>query len=385
MREGHPSAATVPALEEADPSNTPLRRARRHPTSSRSPHAPPTVSSASARSHRPHPDAPPHDETPPPVPPKNSAYFRLVKSAGTTTATAAGIAGPTDISPARCVFSHSLSDSGHPYRPSTYLPPRSSEDAPALPMPFRSRHKPSSRPFFSFSPDAPNPRSARMEHVAHSPPRARLNRLHKPRPQPPASPQAPASPSVFARRRSRATSTEDPSLLQHPPARPPTEADMASISHRPVRSLSDGSNRAPSLRSSSGARSAGRTDSTYTTSSTASTSQSSTSTTLTTPDSTPSPDLSPRNSVASAKKLRKRRPPVAPSAYPFPPGAPAAALGRSKSTPNGLGQRSPKNRLWSSVSEARQPDGSGSHAARDPSMWPASVSRTLLLRAACRH
>ena len=199
------------------------------------------------------------------------------------------------------------------------------------------------------------------------------------KPQPP-PPDAPSSSSVFTRLRVLAFSAHSLAAKQLPLV-PSSEPLINGATLRPTRSLSDASC-APPHRPLSGSRDDGRTDSTYTASSTASTSQSSASTNLTTPDSTSSPGLSPSNSIVGAKKLRKRRPPVAPSAYPFPPGAQVAALGRSKSTPNGLGQRSPKNRLWAtSVSDARKADGrgSGSQASlQDPPAWPPSVSRTLL-------
>ena len=148
---------------------------------------------------------------------------------------------------------------------------------------------------------------------------------------------------------------------------------MSDRSYRPSRSLSDGSSKVILSRPSPSSRSSDTTDSSYTTSSSASTSVSYASTSLTTPDSS-SPRLSPRSSTRT-NKLQKKRPSLAPSAYPYALGTSPAALGRSKSTPNGLGYRAPKNRIWSSAEEARiaaeEVDDSG---GQDPSLWSSSVS-----------
>lgn len=313
--------------------------------------------------------------TPPALPPKSPIQDRpkSVKSVS--------ILAPTDISPARRVFSQSVSDSGHSYYTSTTFAALSPEGVPALPTPFNTRLSPprvTLAATSSHSRGPPNPHPSSMEPVTRkaSSVHTSRNRLHKTRPRP-SSPSLSPNSSVFSLLLSRAFGSGDPLSRHH---RAKSASSMSDRSYRPTRSLSDGHSKAPLSRPSPGSRGSTRTDSSYTASSSASTSLSYASTSLTTPDSTSSPGLSPRNSTRT-NKLRKKRPAVAPSAYPFPPGAHVGALSRSKSTPNGVGQRSPRNRIWSSVEEARHaaeeadgPDG------QEPTLWSSSVSFAFLLR-----
>ena len=166
--------------------------------------AAPAVPSANADSDRPAmaEDAPPrdlpvpdlcdHDDPPPPLPPKNPAYFRMVKAGSS-----GGGAAPTEYSPAGRVVSHSVSDSGHCYRPCMQLVPGASDGAPAEPTPLTSQHMcPPRVPLgtAAFSSDAPNPRRApRMELVLLDTSQlrpSRHNRLTKARPSPPSPPRA---------------------------------------------------------------------------------------------------------------------------------------------------------------------------------------------------
>ncbi len=307
----------------------------------------------------------PDSSTPPPVPPKPPTQDRpkSVKSVS--------ILAPTDISPVPRVFSYSVSDSGHSYRPNFVA---ASESVPGRPAYITSQAMAARSPAagrLSFSSDALLGRPSSMEPVTRkaSSVRARRNRLHKTRPRPP-SPTRPSSSSVLSLLLTRAFGSGEHSSRHHSSRSSPSMSDR---SYRPTRSLSDGSSKIILPRPSPSSRSSQTTDSSCTASSSASTTISYASTTLTTPDSE-SPRLSPRSSTRT-NKLQKRRPSVAPSSYPYALGTTSAALGRSKSTPNGLGQRAPKNRIWSSVEEARiaaeEADVSGE---QDPSLWYSPVS-----------
>ncbi|TFK95042.1 hypothetical protein K466DRAFT_475189 [Polyporus arcularius HHB13444] len=302
----------------------------------------------------------PDSSTPPPVPPKppTQEWPKSVKSVS--------ILAPTDIPPVPRVFSYSVSDSGHSYRPNFVA---SSESVPGRPAYITSQAMAARSPAagrLSFSSDALLGRPSSMEPVTRkaSSVRARRNRLHKTRPRPP-SPTRPSSSSVLSLLLTRAFGSGEHSSRHHSSRSSPSMSDR---SYRPTRSLSDGSSKIILPRPSPSSRSSQTTDSSCTASSSASTTISYASTTLTTPDSE-SPRLSPRSSTRT-NKLQKRRPSVAPSSYPYALGTTSAALGRSKSTPNGLGQRAPKNRIWSSVEEARiaaeEADVSGE---QDPSLW----------------
>ncbi|PIL31450.1 hypothetical protein GSI_06151 [Ganoderma sinense ZZ0214-1] len=193
---------------------------------------------------------------------------------------------------------------------------------------------------------------------------SRRKRLYKARPQP----STPAtSPSVFSLLLNRALGSGE-SFDRH--SRSNSVPIMSDRSYRPSRSFSDGRTKGPLSRPAPSSRSRGTTESGCTTSSWGSTSLSSTSSPITTPDSASSPGLSPRNSTR-AKKLQKKRPPLAPSAYLYPH-THAAALGRSKSTPNGLGQRTPRHRIWSSVEEARR--AAEESGGQEPSYWYSAES-----------
>ena len=334
----------------------------------------PTVPNADerGRSHGRRDVAFPVDSTPPPVPPKTPNHDRpkSVKSVS--------ILAPADISPGRRVYSHSVSDSGHSYRTPTNIAVASSAYAPAAPAIFTSHLSSTTNPLagsLSFSSAAAVTRPSGMEPVTRkaSSIRARRNRLQKTRPRPPSP--SPTS-SAFSSLLSRAFGSSEPLARYHRSSSAPSMGDR---SYRPIRSLSDGSSKVALSRPSPSPRSSA-TDSSCTASSYASTSFSYASTSVTTPDSTSSPGLSPRSSI-STNKLKKKRPTLAPSAYQYYYDVRSAALGRSKSTPNGLGQRSPRTRLWSSVEEARHAAEEGDpYGGQDPSRWATSVSHITLLR-----
>ncbi|KAI0363151.1 hypothetical protein BV20DRAFT_188702 [Pilatotrama ljubarskyi] len=303
---------------------------------------------------------------PPPVPPKSPTHDRP-KSVS--------ILVPTDISPATRIFSHSKSDVGHSYRSTVTGAATSPEDAP-VPGGILTSPQVSATAFAddtSSTSKAPHVRLS-MEPATRkaSSLRHRRNKLHKARQH--SSPSLPLGSSLFGSLLSRAFGTHDSSRSQ---SRSSSSPSMSNRSYRPTRSVSDGG-LVGTKRPPPSSRSSDTTDSSCTTSSSGSTWLSSASTALTTPESI-SPSLSPRNSTKSGgtNKLHKRRPPLAPSAaYQYPPGARASALGRSKSTPDGLGQRALRSREWSSVEEAR-------HAAEeaepeeygpDPTSWYTSVS-----------
>ncbi|KAI0756247.1 hypothetical protein C8Q80DRAFT_1264329 [Daedaleopsis nitida] len=304
-------------------------------------------------------------DTPPPVPPKPPVHARpkSVKSVS--------IVAPTDISPSRRAYTHSVSESGHSYHTyttATNTAVASSESVPARPTILTSPHSMARGSLAaSLSSNAVLANPSSMEPVTSSPSsaRARRNRLHKVRPR--SSSPDPVHTSVLGLLLTRAFGSGEAVARHHRSSSSPSMGDR---SYRPTRSFSDGGSKVPLSRPSPSSRGSANTDSSYTPSSSASTSFSYASTSLTTPDSTSFPGLSPRNSTRT-NKLQKKRPSVAPSSYQNPYGA---ALGRSKSTPNGLGQRSPRHRIWTSVDEARQAaEEADSTGAQDPSMWHAST------------
>ncbi|RPD82198.1 hypothetical protein L226DRAFT_19447 [Lentinus tigrinus ALCF2SS1-7] len=309
--------------------------------------------------------------TPPPVPPKSPIRDRP-KSLKPVS-----ILAPTDISPVSRVFSHSVSDTGHSHRASFA---GTSEGAPVHPAYITSQHMAARSPpagRLSFSSDALVVHPSSMDPVTHkaSSIRSRRNRLHKTRPYPP-SPTHSANSSVLSLLFSRAFGSSE-HLSRHNSSR--SSPSMGDRSYRPTRSLSDGSSKVILSRPSPSSRSSDTTDSSCTASSSASTSLSYASTSLTTPDSS-SPHLSPRNSTRT-NKLQKKRPLLAPSAYPYALGTSSAALGRSKSTPTGLGQRAPKNRIWSSAEEARiAAEEADIFGAQEPSHWYPSPTDPSSLR-----
>ncbi|KAI0673676.1 hypothetical protein C8Q78DRAFT_1067958 [Trametes maxima] len=299
---------------------------------------------------------------PPPVPPKSPVRGRPK---------AVSILVPTDISPAKLIFSHSQPDVAHSYRPTTNGAAASSDGAPVPGMILPSPHVSAT----TFA-DVTSP-SAKAPHVRPSiepamrkasSARARRNKLHKARHHQ-SLPSLPLGSSLFGSLFSRAFWSHD-SSRDH--SRSSSGHSMSDRFYPPTRSVSDGrlvGIKRPSPRS----QSSHTTDSSCTTSSSASTAQSSASTALTTPDSTP-PSLSPHNSTRSVhtNKLHKRRPPPAPSAaYQYPLGASSTALGRSKSTPTGLGQRPQRGRNWSSVEEARHAaeEAESVDSGPDPTSW----------------
>ena len=298
---------------------------------------------------------------PPPLPPKSPIHDRP-KSVS--------ILAPTDISPPPRGFSHSASDLGHAFRTSRNLDLASPGSVPALPAILTSQHHPAhvTAGGSSLSPpsDALHVKPFGMEPLTGDTSKAhRRNKLHKARPHPPSS--LTTSPSVLSLLLNRAFGSGE-SFSRH--TRSNSAPSMGDRSYRPIRSLSDGSTKPPLARPHPSSRSSDTTDSSCTTLSWASTSLSYASTAITTPESASSPGLSPRNSTRT-NKLHKKRPPLAPSAYPS---RHSAALGRSKSTPSGLGQRSPKNRIWSSVEEARYAAESVDESGgQEPSYWHASV------------
>ncbi|KAI1793189.1 hypothetical protein LXA43DRAFT_286712 [Ganoderma leucocontextum] len=278
----------------------------------------------------------------------------------------ASILHPADISPAIRVFSHSASDIGHAFRASIYPDPAFPASASGRPAILTSRHPArisSVGTTLSFSSDAPHAGPSSMEAVARSM-TPRRKRLHKARP--------PTPPSVLGLLLNRALGSGE-SFVRH--SRSNSAPTMSDRSYRPSRSFSDGSTKGPLSRQAPSSRSSGTTESGCTTSSWGSTSLSSMSSPITTPDSASSPGLSPRNSTR-ANKLQKKRPPLAPSAYLYPH-THAAALGRSKSTPNGLGQYSPRNRIWSSVEEARRAaEDADELGGQEPSYWYSSATES---------
>lgn len=290
---------------------------------------------------------------------------------------AASILAPTDISPAERVVSHSPTDIGHAYRTSINLDPASPGCVSGRPAILTSRHPArisSVGSTLSFSSDALYAGPSVMDAVARDPSSttSRRKRLYKARPQPSTPATSPSVLSFLSRALGSGESFDRHSRSNSAPT-------MGDRSYRPSRSFSDGSTKGPLSRPAPSSRSSGTTESGCTTSSWGSTSLSSTSSPITTPDSASSPGLSPRNSTR-AKKLQKKRPPLAPSSYLYPH-THAAALGRSKSTPNGLGQRTPRHRIWSSVEEARRAaedaDESGGRSGQEPSSRYSAVSRTL--------
>lgn len=292
------------------------------------------------------------------------------------------IFAPTDILPATRAFSHSVSDIGHELRTSINLDPASPGSVPGRPaiLTFRRPARISSvGSTLSLSSDAPHAGASVMEAVARDPSsaKARRKRLYKARPRPP----TPAtSPSVLSLLLNRALGSGG-SFDRH--NRSNSTPNMSDRTYRPSRSFSDGCSRGLVSCPAPASRSSGTTESGCTTSSWGSTSLSSTSSPITTPDSASSPGLSPRNSTR-AMKLQKKRPPLAPSAYLYPY-THAAALGRSKSTPNGLGQRTRRHRIWSSVEEAqRAAEDADESGGQEPLYWYSSVSRTLSPRGQTR-
>ncbi|OSD06221.1 hypothetical protein PYCCODRAFT_1423085 [Trametes coccinea BRFM310] len=278
----------------------------------------------------------PSSPAPPPVPPKSPIQDRP-KSVS--------IVEPTDISPARGISSHSYRTTVNSAATS---PAGAPTDRTVITSPYVS--SPALADDSSSSSNTPHVRPS-MEPATRkaSSVRARRNKLHKPRQH--SLPSLPLGTSLFGSLLSRAFGSH-PSTPGH--SRSSSVPSMSDRSYRPARSVSDGGH-VGTKRPAPSSRSSDVTDSSCTTSSSASTAVSSASTALTTPDST-SPSLSPHSSTRSVRtnKLHKRRPPSSPSAgYQYPLGAHAAALGRSKSTPTGLGQRVERSRNWSSVEEAR--------------------------------
>ncbi|KAI0639953.1 hypothetical protein C8Q77DRAFT_98327 [Trametes polyzona] len=305
------------------------------------------------------PPPPEEDDTPPPVPPKSPAHDR---------SKSVSILVPTDMSPARAAFSHSQSDAGHSYRSTVNGAATSPEGAPGARAILTSQHvsAPAHADDSLSSSKAPHPRPS-MEPAMRkaSSSRARRNKLHKARQH--SLPSLPLRASLFGSLLSRAFGSHD-APRDH--SRSSSAPSMSDRSYRPTRSVSDGGY-SGAKRPSPSSRSSDATDSSCTTSS-SSTAFSYASTALTTPDST-SPSLSPSNSTKGTRtnKLHKRRPPLAPSAaYQDPPGS-QTALGRSKSTPNDLGQRAPTSRDWSSVEEARHAaeEGESLEYGPDPTSW----------------
>ncbi|KAI0828964.1 hypothetical protein BC628DRAFT_1183310 [Trametes gibbosa] len=286
----------------------------------------------------------PPGEAPPPPPPNFPSHDR-VKSVS--------ILMPTDISPTNPGFPPSQSDLGHSYRTAVNGTTTSPEGAPgARAASFTSPHVspsvqgddilPSSKVLCTRASMELTMRKASSTHP-------RRNKLHKPRQH--SLPSLPSNHSLFSSLFSRAFGSHDGDSPRNGSS---STLNMSDGSYRPTRSVSDSGHRSIK-RPSPSSRSSDATDSSCTTSSSGSTAVSYASTALTTPDST-SPSLSPRNSTKGTRtnKLHKRRPPLAPSAvYQYPLGASASVLGRSKSTPNDIGQRAQMSRNWSSVKEAQ--------------------------------
>ncbi|TBU25298.1 hypothetical protein BD311DRAFT_502653 [Dichomitus squalens] len=305
---------------------------------------------------------------PPPLPVKFPIYDRP-KSVS--------ILAPADISPVSRGFSYSASDLGHAFRTSRSLDLTSPGSVPAPPTILTSQQHPvhitAGGSDLSFPLDAFHANPSTMEPVTGdtSSKAYRRNKLLKSRPQPPSS--LATRPSALSLLLNRAFGSGE-SLSRH--SRSNSAPSMDDRTYRPTRSLSDGSAKSPLARPHPSSRGSDTTDSSCTTLSWASTSVSDASTAITTPESVASPGLSPRNSTRT-NKLHKKRPPLAPSAYQYPPGRHSAALGRSKSTPNGLGQRSPKNRIWTSVEEARHAAESVDESGgQEPSYWHASPTES---------
>ncbi|KAI8981126.1 hypothetical protein BD414DRAFT_90160 [Trametes punicea] len=296
----------------------------------------------------------PRSPAPPPVPPKSQRQDRP-KSVS--------ILMPTDVSPARVISSHS-------YRTTANTAAASPGSAPIDRTAITSPHVPSAALADDSSPSLKAPHGlSSMEPATRkaSSVRPRRNKLHKPRQH--SLPSLPLGTSLFSSLLSRAFGSHD---SFHGYARSSSTLDMSNRSYRPTRSVSDGG-RVSSKRPSPSSRSSDVTDSSCVTSGSANAPLSYPSTAVTTPDSTP-PSLSPHSSTRNVRtnKLHKRRPPLAPSAgYQYPPGAFAAALGRSKSTPTGLGLRAERSRNWSSVEEARHAaeDGERLGYGPDPNAW----------------
>ncbi|KAI0778723.1 hypothetical protein BD413DRAFT_116202 [Trametes elegans] len=337
----------------------------KHAASSPSHHgAPITPSELNAGGHErcKAPDAPSSQPpAPPPVPPKSPVADRT-KSVS--------IVVPTDISPAADTFSHSQPDVGHSHRTTVSGAATSPESVPASGTISSSLHVSTAAPTDDSPSSSKTPHGpSSMEPATRkaSSVRARRSKLHKVRQH--SLPSLPSGPSLFGLLLSRAFGSHESSRDRRRSNGTPSMSDSF---YRPTRSVSDGGHPG-AKRPSPSSRSSDTTDSSCTTSSSASTALSYSSTAPTTPGSTP-PSLSPHNSTRSprANKLHKRRSPLAPSAsYQYPPNAHAAALGRSKSTPIGLGQHARRSKEWSSVDEAR-------HAAEeaealghgpDPTSW----------------
>ncbi|KAH9858341.1 hypothetical protein C2E23DRAFT_719411 [Lenzites betulinus] len=304
----------------------------------------------------------PAEDIPPPLPPKPQPYNR-VKSVS--------ILMPTDISPTRAAFFHSQSVVGHSYRATVTGTATSPEDVPGARTVLTSPHvSPSVQGDVSSSSSKPLRARPSMEPTMRkaSSSRTRRNKLHKSRQH--SLPSLPSNHSLFASLFSRAFGNYDGSGGR---SRSSSTLSMSDRPHRPTRSVSD-SGHSSTKRPSPSSRSSDATDSSgCTTSSSGSTAFSYASTAFTTPDST-SPSLSPRNSTKGARtnKLHKRRPPLAPSAvYQYPLGAPPSALGRSKSTPNDIGQHAQMSRNWSSVEETERAaeDAEPMDYGPDPTSW----------------
>ncbi|KAL1951162.1 hypothetical protein VTO73DRAFT_311 [Trametes versicolor] len=301
------------------------------------------------------------EDTPPPVPPKSPLRFNRAESVSSQM--------PTDISPAARTFSHSQSDVGHSYRTTVNGTATSPEGAPGARAILTSPHvsTPAGHDSLS-SPKAPHARTS-MEPATRkaSSIRVRRNKLHKTRQHslPPSSFRQSLFGSLFA----RAFGSHDAACLS---SRSSSSPNMSDRPYRATRSVSD-SGHSVTNRPLPSSRSSDTTDSSCTTDSSGSTAFSYASTTLTTPDASP-PSLSPRNSTKGVRtnKLHKRRPPRAPSGvYQYPLGGHAAALGRSQSTPDDLGQRPPTRRNWSSVEEARYTaeEADSLEYGPDPASW----------------
>ncbi|KAI0334396.1 hypothetical protein GY45DRAFT_1242607 [Cubamyces sp. BRFM 1775] len=354
----HPVPA---ACTDANPSDA----ASRHDISHASQRAPPIAHiRVDAKNGEENKDSDVHSSpstTPPPVPPKSPIHDRR-KSVS--------ILVPTDISPAKGVSSHSQSDFRHSYRDTVNSAATSPESAPTDRTVITSLHvSPNALADDTLSSfKAPHVRPS-MEPSTRkaSSVRARRNKLHKPRQH--SLPSLPLGSSLFSSLLSRAFGSHD---AFHDHSRSSSGTSMSDRSYRPTRSASDGGH-VGTKRPSPSSRSSDLTDSSCTTSSSGSTSLSYASTALTTPDST-SPSLSPHNSTRSVRtnKLHKRRPPSSPSAASqYPPGSYRSVLGRSKSTPSGLGQRVERSRNWSSVDEARHAAEEAESLAYgpDPTSW----------------
>lgn len=306
------------------------------------------------------------EDTPPPVPPKSPLRFNRAESVSSQM--------PTDISPAVCTFSQFQSDVGHSYRTTVNGTATSPEGVPGARAILTSPHV--STPAghdSSSSPKAPHARPS-MEPATRkaSSVRVRRNKLHKTRQH--SLPPSSFRQSLFGSLLARAFGSHDASCVS---SRSSSSPSMSDRPYRSTRSVSD-SGHSAAKRPLPSSRSSDTTDSSCTTDSSGSTAFSYASTALTTPDGSP-PSLSPRNSTKGVRtnRLHKRRPPLAPSGvYQYPPGGHAAALGRSQSTPDDLGQRAPTRRNWSSVEEARYAAEETDSLAYgpDPTSWYTSVS-----------